>query len=68
MLKIRIDELEHLMQEKSCLRFLGMDLKRSFKKYLDGEKGNKMMEGFDENNLNLRSMVLFKKKNIKLPI
>ena len=45
-----------------------MDSKRSFENFLEGERGNKMMEGFDESNLNLRSIVVFKRKNIKVPI
>ena len=45
-----------------------MDSKMSFENYLEGEGGNKMMEGFNEFDLNLRSIVMFKWKTIKLPI
>lgn len=42
-----------------------MDSKRSFEVFLEGEGGNEIMEGFNEFDLNLRSMVMFKKKKIK---
>ena len=45
-----------------------MDSKRSFEKFLEGEGGNEMMEGFDEFYLNLKSMMVFKWQNIKLDI
>lgn len=45
-----------------------MDSKRSLEKFLEGEGGNEKMEGINESNLILRSMVVFKKKKIKLPI
>lgn len=42
------------------LAFLDMDSKRSFEKYLEGEGGNKMLEGFDESDLTLISLVMIK--------
>lgn len=43
--------------------FLGIDSNKIFENILEG--GNETMEGFDESNLNLRSIVMFKWKKIK---
>jgi hypothetical protein len=64
MLKLRIDELEHLIQEKPCL---SISRHRFKEKFLEGG-GNENMEGLDEYDLNLRSTMIFKKQKIKLPI
>lgn len=39
-----------------------MDSKRIFEKFLEEKGGDKKMERFDESNLTLRSIVMFKKK------
>ena len=44
---------------------LDKNSKRSFEKFLEEKGGDKMMEGFDESDQTLRSIVMFKWKKIK---
>ena len=44
---------------------LGKDSRRSFEKYLEGKKEIEKMEGLDESDQNLISMVMLKWKKIK---
>ena len=60
----RIDELEYLMHEESLLYNQRQGFDHSFLEVSRKKKEKKMMEGFDEADLVLRSLKMFKRKNI----